>query len=82
MSESTWEPVESLDGALDLVVDYNQKKHIDLGVIEAVTVMQVKAEKEVKTSSSLAVAATVTLDSKTVSNKSQWSKRPEALWSK
>ncbi|MEI6371517.1 MAG: reverse transcriptase domain-containing protein [Nostocales cyanobacterium ELA608] len=82
MSESTWEPVESLDGALDLVVDYNQKKHIDLGVIEAVTVMQVKAEQEVKTSSSLAVAATVTLDSKTVSNKSQWSKRPEALWSK
>jgi hypothetical protein len=35
ISESTWERIENLDGALDLVIQYNQRKHIDLGVITA-----------------------------------------------
>jgi hypothetical protein len=35
VSEATWEPVENLDGALELVVEYNQAKAIDLGVVTA-----------------------------------------------
>ena len=32
-SEATWEPIENLDGALELVVEYNQKKKVNIGVI-------------------------------------------------
>jgi hypothetical protein len=35
--ESTWEPIEHLDGALELVIEYNNKKKIDLGIITIVT---------------------------------------------
>ena len=35
-SEATWEPIENLDGALELVVEYNKKKQVDLGVMVAV----------------------------------------------
>jgi hypothetical protein len=31
--EATWEPIEHLDNALDTVIEYNQKKKIDLGII-------------------------------------------------
>ncbi len=33
LHEATWEPIENLDGALDTVIEYNQKKNIDLGII-------------------------------------------------
>jgi hypothetical protein len=33
LHEATWEPIENLDGALDTVIEYNQKKKIDLGII-------------------------------------------------
>lgn len=33
--EATWEPIESLDGALELVVDYNTRKNIQLNHTEA-----------------------------------------------
>jgi hypothetical protein len=32
-SEATWEPIENLEGALELVIEYNQKKKVDLGVM-------------------------------------------------
>ncbi len=31
--EASWEPIENLDGALDLVIDYNKKKKVDLGFV-------------------------------------------------
>lgn len=34
-----WEPIENLDGALDSVIDYNQKKNINLDVIVSVSNM-------------------------------------------
>ena len=33
--EATWEPVEQLDGALELVVDYNTRKKININAAEA-----------------------------------------------
>jgi hypothetical protein len=33
--EATWEPIEALDGALDLVVDYNKRKKIQINNTEA-----------------------------------------------
>ena len=33
--EATWEPVESLDGALELVVEYNTRKKIQISNAEA-----------------------------------------------
>ena len=35
MHEATWEPIEALDGALELVVDYNTRKKIQLNQTEA-----------------------------------------------
>jgi hypothetical protein len=43
--EATWEPIENLDGALESVIDYNQKKKIDLGVIVTVSKMVVEQSK-------------------------------------
>jgi hypothetical protein len=40
ISEATWEPIEHLDGALKLVIKYNQKKHIDLGIMTTVQVAE------------------------------------------
>ena len=36
LHEATWEPIENLDGALDTVIEYNQRKKIDLGVMTVV----------------------------------------------
>ena len=36
VSEATWERIENLDGALESVIEYNQKKKIDLGVMTTV----------------------------------------------
>ena len=33
--EATWEPIEALDGALELVVDYNTRKKLQMNVAEA-----------------------------------------------
>jgi hypothetical protein len=33
ISEATWEPIENLDGALELVVEYNQRKKIEVNVM-------------------------------------------------
>ena len=33
--EATWEPIEALDGALELVVDYNTRKKIQVSNVEA-----------------------------------------------
>ena len=35
MHEATWEAVEALDGALDLVVAYNMRKKIQISSAEA-----------------------------------------------
>jgi hypothetical protein len=39
ISEATWEPIENLDGALDSVIEYNQKKNIDLEVVTVISSM-------------------------------------------
>jgi len=41
--EATWEPLEVLDGALDLVIEYNQSKNIDIGVTVELSVAQSSA---------------------------------------
>jgi len=33
--EATWEPIEALDGALELVVNYNKRKKIQVSNVEA-----------------------------------------------
>lgn len=77
--EATWEPIENLDGALDLVVEYNQKKKIDLGIVVAYRM------------EATPVTATPVNITSTVSEKAVlmpavpsncWSKRPESVWSK
>jgi hypothetical protein len=70
ISESTWERIENLDGALDLVIQYNQKKHIDLGVV---TVQFMEVEKKTSTSST---------GNTSRAENSSWNKRPESLWRK
>ena len=32
--EATWEPVEALDGAIELVVNYNKRKKIQVNTLE------------------------------------------------
>ena len=55
--EATWEPIEHLDGALDTVIEYNQRKKIDLGVITVVELSysQVVQKGQVITSNSSGV---------------------------
>ena len=36
LSEATWEPIENLDGALDLVVQYNKDKNVIINVITTI----------------------------------------------
>jgi len=43
LHEATWEPIEVLDGALELVTEYNQKKKLDLGVMVELSVAQAAA---------------------------------------
>ena len=56
ISEATWEPIEGLDGALDLCIEYNQRKQVDLGVI---TVNMMEAEPVVVQSYASVVAKKV-----------------------
>ena len=62
--EATWEPIENLDGALDLVIDYNKRHKVDLGVMTVLQVMETASES-------------ATVGAYTAS---RWGKRPEALW--
>jgi hypothetical protein len=96
--EATWEPIENLDGALDLIIEYNKKKnfHIDLGVM-TITSIQVVNVQEPSTSliqkqhQDLVIPAAICVDPDSVSEAPQplqlvpnsaWSQRPSGLWAK
>jgi hypothetical protein len=44
--EATWEPVENLDGALELVTEYNRSRNIDLGTVVELSVAQSSAWRQ------------------------------------
>jgi hypothetical protein len=52
LSEATWEPIEHLDGALDLVIRYNSDKGVALNVITSL-IPSLQLEKGVANSSTL-----------------------------
>ncbi len=55
--EATWEPVEQLDGALDLVIDYNKKKKINIGSMETDALIELTAQTSSGSPRSYAVVA-------------------------
>jgi hypothetical protein len=76
--ESTWEPIENLEGALDLVTAYNQKKKIQLNVIIVSAIREVGDSSRSSSSSSSNRSSTNSKVNNGV--KSAWVKRPERLW--